>query len=207
MGLFDKLKSVLGEATGGGNDSDAVYLDDFMKDGTISSDSLPMTKSYYCYGIDATAREIIIVEQVKKGFGTKNKLTKKIPLDEIAAFRAIELKNLSTVILYKSKLITRSGEQYNTSQSLPKAESPTRSGIRLEMDNACGVSTLIMSFLPLIDDDATKQWVNEVYELRGTGPVFDDEGNCDMDAYFQMHNEWFAHQNAEWQRRMREAAI
>lgn len=210
MGLLDKLKGEIGKVIQiERRDPNAVYLNAFDEDGSVKSDSLPETKNLQYYSIDVEANEIVIVEKVP---GNKYKLLKKVSLEDIAEVRALkkECKEFSSfsMISYEFGVITTSGEGYIFNQSFTKQQEEISSlTIKAEMKAILGLNKLMLTFAPSVTDAGTKLWYNEIYAERGTGPVFDENGNIDLTAFLEMHKTWFATQQEEWASRMNNVRI
>ncbi len=223
MGFLDKLKDAgktladtakdvknALEETAKENEN-AIYLDDFDKTGSVQSDALPATKNSLYFSIDVENDEIIIVEYGHFGIVSakeKNKLIKKILLDDIAEFKALNKKrhSLSTFdsLTYECEIICNSGERYTLFNIwFEQHEDTTMHDIIAEMDGNCGLNMVLLFFAPLVSDNYTKQWYNEIYAERGTGPVFDEMGKIDLEAYLQMHKAWFEVKHKEWNDRIK----
>ena len=218
MGLFDRLvkkatdKMLSGSKPSTNNSSnDSKFIEDFMKHGSISSDSLPQTRNSYYYAIDANPDVITIVEHVPRAFDYKNKLVRTFPTEDVVAFRATNVKktDLSTAVLasYESEIICASGERYSLHQSLWTRSSDSRLTIREEIEANAGLDMIILSFLGLIEDDYTKQWVNGIYADRGAGIVFDEDGNIDVEAFLKMQAKWRESKSQEWDERLKHVQI
>lgn len=189
----------------------AIYLDDFDKAGSVKSDALPETKNRLFFSIDVEKDEITIVEYGHFGFVSakeKNKLIKKILLDDIAEFKALnkERRSLSTcdALNYECEIICNSGERYTfTNTWFEHHQDVTTYDIIAEMEGNIGLNIVLLFFAPLVSDDYTKQWYNEIYTERGTEPVFDENGKVDLEAYLEMHKAWFEVKQKEWNSRIK----
>ncbi len=223
MGFLDKLKDVgktladtakdvkkTVEETAKENET-AIYLDDFDKTGSVESDALPTTKNSLYFSIDVEKDEITIVEYGHFGFVSakpKNKLIKKILLDDIAEFKALnkERRSLSTFdsLTYECEIICNSGEHYTfTNVWFEQHQDITTHDIIAEMEGNNGLNIVLLFFAPLVSDDYTKQWYNEIYAERGTEPVFDENGKVDLEAYLEMHKAWYEVKHKEWNGRLK----
>jgi len=184
----------------------AIYLDDFKKCGSIEGDSLPKTKNSLHFSIDIDNNELIIVERVTVTIKQRNKLIHKFSLDDIAEFRALkkERKNHSSFdsLTYISEIICLSGERYELSQCWFERNEDSRYNILGEWDGNLELNTVLMYFAPFVNDDYTKQWYNEIWAERGTGPAFDENGAIDLDAYLEMHRAWSETKVQEWNDRL-----
>lgn len=223
MGFLDKLKDVGKTLSDNAKDvkkafeetakenENAIYLDDFDITGSIESDALPITKNRLHFSIDVEKEEITIVENGHFGFVStkpKNKFIKKIMLDDIAEFKALNKERhvYSTFdsLTYECEIICNSGECYKLSNVwFEQHEDTTTHGIIAEMEGNCGLNIVLLFFAPLVSDDYTKQWYNEIYAERGTEPVFDENGEVDLEAYLKMHKDWFELKNKEWNDRLK----
>ncbi len=212
MGFLDKLKdagkSMIAEATAKVKaNTDTVYLDDFIQDGRIQGESLPQTKNGLCFRLDVKNNELVIVERIPSSFGTKNKLIEKISLDDIVGFRSLkkERKDLPNFayLSYETELTRASGECYQLWQGWLEHPTDTRSSLSEEIGGIVSLNTVLLLFASMVSDDNTKQWYNEIYAERGTEPVFDENGNMDINTYVDMHNAWFSTQKENWEERMR----
>lgn len=208
MGLLDKLKAVaksaIDEKT---NNGKAVFLDNIIADGSIKGDALPAVKGLAYFSINTEEQSIIVYESVAGSLKTKNKLITKIPLSEIVMFKALkkERKDFSsfTMFTYESEISCALGDKYILHQGWNQRFEETSYSIKDEMNGVISLNTVLMLFVSKITDNATKQWVNEIYAERETEPVFDEEGNVDLDKFLTMHNEWFASKKAEWENRLK----
>ena len=217
MGLFDKVKdvgkAVLDEAkasadakAGAAPSAKSVKLDNFKKDGIISSKSLPVTKSRYAFCYESDSVSMVIAEEEIGMFGCKYKLATKVPLVEFTAFRITAIEETdypsSTETRYRSVLTTASGEEYKLVQTVSVPKEDATLLIKEEMDQTISLNGTLTLFVSMVDDEETKRYYNEIYAARGTDPVFDDKGAVNTAAYQQMHKEWFTKAAAEWKRRM-----
>lgn len=216
MALLEKLKNVgktvLSKVQAKAEaEADAIYLDDFVADGWVKSDSLPQSNNLFRYRIDEETKEVIIVERAIKTFGHKDKLIRKILWDEIVAFCALkkERKEYSnhSATNYESAFVCTSEEGYTLRQTLHEWTLDSRSNIKEEMEAVVGLNKVLLAFVDMVTDDDTKQWYNEIYTERGTDPVFDESGKLDMKAYVDMHHAWFNIKCEEWQNRMKAVQI
>lgn len=223
MGLLDKLKDAGKTLVDTAKDAkksmeeyakeeeNAIYLDEFDKNGSVESDALPATKNSFYFSIDVEKEEITIVEYGHFGVVStkkKNKLIKRISLNDIAEFKALnkERRSLSTFdsLMYECEIICNSGECYKLCNVwFEHHNDTTMHDIISEMEGNNGLNIVLLFFAPLVSDNYTKQWYNEIYSERGTGPVFDENGAVNLEAYLEMHKAWYDAKHKEWNDRLK----
>lgn len=214
MGLFDNLKNVakavsnvagkMAEtgATNNGND-EFKELTDVEKHGSISGDCLPKAKGNLLYfSIDNDNNSLKIFETVVGSFKSKNILMAEYSLDDIVEIKHNQSKemNLKTSIMtsYDNTLVLSSGEVLNIHNSITVRDEITQHSLKNEVEDWTSVSIIILTFIPKVKDDKTKEWINQFYLSNGGKAPFNEKGEIDLDTYFDVHKEMFDNKQNEW---------
>lgn len=182
MGFLDKLKSFAGNAAGEiqkmkEEKEKAAELQALERYGSIEGANIPQ-EAEYC--LDEKNERIVVRTGI---INNKHNYICEYSYDDVAEMKLIECTEAEMPSWksthHKLKLILNSGEELNILKivSVYNEEKRTQYNVEKEKRDTFHIFDIALTFMPKIQDDATKAWVNDLYIADGKKPVFDENGD------------------------------